>query len=77
MSLLNSVEKSVARQRELTSPNVLQYVNEKQNKKSFNDVTIEAGTETIAANRMIFSCCSQFFKGLFDLEMKEKYQDSV
>ena len=73
MSLLNSAEKSMTRQR-ITSPNVLQYANEKRNKGTFNDVTIEADTETIAANRMILSCCSRFFEGMFNLEMKEKYQ---
>ena len=73
MSLLNSVEKSWTRQR-VTSPNVLQYASETRNKGTFNDITIEAGIETIAANRMILSCCSRFFEGMFDLEMKEKYQ---
>ena len=76
MSLSKSAEKSVTRQR-VASPNVLQYANEKRNKGTFNDVTIEAGSDTIAANRMILSCCSRFFEGMFDLEMKEKYQDSV
>ena len=73
MSILNSIEKSVTRQC-VTNPNVLQYAHEKRNKGTFNDVTIKAGTETIAANRMILSCCSRFFEGMFDLEMKEKYQ---
>ena len=73
MSASNSSKQSVTRQR-VMSPNVLQYANEKRNKGTFNDVTIEAGTETIAANRMILSCCSRFFEGMFDLEMKEKYQ---
>ena len=73
MSLSISAEKFVTRQR-VTGPNVLQYANEKRNKGIFNDVTIEADTETIAANRMILSCCSRFFEGMFDLEMKEKYQ---
>ena len=74
MSLLNSVEKSMTRQR-IANPNVLQYPNEKRNKGTFNDVIIEAGIETIAANRMILSCCSRFFERMFDLKMKEKYQD--
>ena len=76
MSFLKPVDKSLTRQR-VTSPNVLQYANEKRNKGTFNDVSIEAGTETIAANRMILSCCSRFFEGMFGLEMKEKYQDPV
>ena len=42
--------------------------------ETFNDVIIEAATETIAVNRTILSCCSRFFVGMFDLEMKEKYQ---
>ena len=73
MSLLNSAEKSLTRRR-VMSPNVLQYANEKRSKSTFNDVTIEVDNETIAANRMILSCCSRFFEGMFDVEMKEKYQ---
>ena len=72
MSLVNSAEKSVTWHR-VTSPNVLHNAHEKRNKGTFNDVTIETGTEAIAANRMILSCCSRFFEGMFDLEMKEKY----
>ena len=70
MSLLNSVKKCIVRQW-VTSPNVLQYANEKRNKGTSNDVTIEAGTETIAANCMILSRCTRFFEGMFNLEMKE------
>ena len=73
MSLLNLAKASVTRQR-IASPNVLQYANEKRNQGTFNDVIIEADTETIAANRMILSCYSRFFEGMFNLEMKEKYQ---
>ena len=76
MPLLHSLEKSVTRQR-VVSPNVLQCTNDKRNKGTFNDVTIEVGTETSAANRMILSCCSRFFEEMFDLEMKEKYHDAV
>ena len=68
MFVSNSSKQSVTRQR-VTSSNVLEYANEKRNKGTFNDVTVEAGTETIAANRMI--------QEMFDLEMKEKYQDPV
>ena len=53
------------------------YCNDKRNNGSFNDVTIEAGDRTIAANRLILSCCSRFFEAMFDLEMKEKYQNPV
>ena len=76
MSVLKPVGKSVTYQR-ADIPNVLQYANQKRNNGSFNDVTIEAGDRTIAANRMILSCCSRFFEAMFDLEMKEKYQNPV
>jgi len=75
MSLLIS-DKTVTRQR-ATSPNVLEYANKKRNNGAFNNVIIETGTEAIAANRMILSCCSLFFEGMFNVEMKEKYQNSV
>ena len=76
MSVLKPVGKCATYQR-VDSPNVLQYANQKRNDGSFNDVTIEAGAQTIAANRMILSCCSRFFEAMFDLEMKEKYQNTV
>ena len=64
-------------QQRIKGPTVLQYAIEKRNQGAFNDVTVEAGIETIAANRMILSCCSRFFEGMFDLEMKEKYQHDL
>ena len=76
MALLKSIDKCATCERSL-SPNVLQYANDKRNNGSFNDVTIEAGDQKIAANRLILSCCSPFFEAMFDLEMKEKYQNPV
>ena len=76
MLVLKSVDKCVTCQR-IASPNVFQCAKEKQNKGSFNDVTIEAGDQTIAANRLILSSSSHFFEAIFDLEMKEKYQNPV
>ena len=76
MLVLKSIDKCVSCQR-VANPNVLQYANQKQKNGSFNDVTIKAGAQTIAANRMILSCCSCFFEAMFDLEMKEKYQNPV
>ena len=49
----------------------------KRNKGFLNDVTIGVGDHTIAANPIILSCCSRFFEAMFDLEMKEKYQNLV
>ena len=76
MSVLKLIDKCVTSLR-VASPNVLQYANEKRINGSFNDVTIEASDQTIAVNRMILSCCSRFFEAMFDLEMKEKYQNPV
>ena len=76
MPVFKPVDKCVFRQ-QISRPNVLQYANQKREKGSFNDVTIETGDQTIAANRMILSCCSRFFEAMFDLEMKEKYQNTV
>ena len=76
MSALKPIDKCVTCQR-VASPNVLQYANDKRNNGSFNDVTNEAGDQSIAANRMILSGCSRFFEAMFDLEMKEKYQNPV
>ena len=76
MSALKPIDECVTCQR-VASPNVLQYANDKRNNGSFNDVTIEAGDQTIAANRLILSCCSRFFEAMFDLELKEKYQNPV
>ena len=76
MFVLKPLNKHVTRQR-VMHPNVLHYAYEKRNNGSFNDVTIEAGALTIAANRLILSCCSPFFEAMFDLEMKEKYQNPV
>ena len=76
MPVLKSVDKCVTCQR-VACPNVLQYANDKRNNGSFNDVIINVGDRTIATNRMILSCCSRFFEAMFDLEMKEKYQNPV
>ena len=76
MSVLKPVDRCVTCQR-IANPNVLQYAYEKRNKGFLNDVTIGVGDQTIAANRLILSCCSRFFEAMFDLEMKEKYQNPV
>ena len=76
ISELKSIDKCVTCQR-VANPNVLQYANDKRNNGSFNDVIINVGDRTIAANRLILSCCSRFFEAMFDLEMIEKYQNPV
>ena len=57
---------SVSRQR-VTNANLLEYANKNRNDGYFNDVTIFAGDEMILANRLVLSCYSKYFAGLFRL----------
>ena len=43
----------------------------------FNDFTIKVQNKTFPANRMVLSCYSKFFEKTFQVEMKEKYENSV
>ena len=69
---------TVIEQQDLTrQAKLLQYANSKRNVGEFNDVTIEAGAESIAANRMVLPCYSKFFESIFLSPLKEKYQNTV
>ena len=56
---------------------LLQYANNKRVDGDFNDVTIQAGAESISANRMVLACYSKFFESMFLSQFKEKYQNTV
>jgi len=56
---------------------LLQYANTKRIDGDFNDVTIEVGSESIPANRMVLACYSKFFESMFLSPMKERYQNTV
>ena len=56
---------------------LLQYANNKRIDGDFNDVTIQAGAESISANRMVLACYSKFFESMFLLPLKEKYDNTV
>ena len=56
---------------------LFKYANTKRNHGDFNDVTIQAGTESIPANRMVLACYSKFFESMFLLQFKERYQNIV
>ena len=60
-----------------TSSNLLQYAAESRTDGHFNDVTIVADTERIAANRLVLSCHSEFFQNMFKCNMKEKHENNV
>ena len=77
MSLFSTHEDHVTRYRDENAVTLLQYANKKRVAGLFNDVFIQAGTESIPANKMVLSCYSKFFEAMFLVEFKEKYQDCV
>ena len=56
---------------------LLKYANENRLLGFFNDVAIKVQNKTFPANRMVLSCYSKFFEKTFQVEMKEKYENSV
>ena len=72
MSFINVSKQHLTRQAKL-----LQYANSKRTDGDFNDVTIQAGNETISANRMVLACYSKFFESMFLSPLKERYQNTV
>ena len=54
---------------------LLDYAN--HNREFFSDVTIVAGNEEIPGNRLILSCYSSYFEGMFKLPMRERYEKTI
>ena len=71
-----AVEKSVLRKRD-TNSEVLLFANKSRKDGLFTDVTIKAGGEHVSAHRLVLSCYSEFFKGMFSSKFKEQHQDDV
>ena len=69
-------EKSIIRKR-LFDSNLLQYAKENRDEGFFNDVTVTAGSKSIAANRMVLSCQSKYFEKMFKSSFKERYSNTV
>ena len=61
----------------LVIPNLLQYACKNRSKDLFNNVTIVAGNNTICANKMVLSCCSQVFEKMFKSKIKERYENTI
>ena len=72
MSLICDEKTDLIRQAKL-----LEFANSNRNDGNFNDVTIQAGAESIPANRMVLACYSKFFKSMFLSQLKERYQNTV
>ena len=67
---------SVTRQR-VANTNLLEYANKNRDEGFFSDVTIVAGNERIPANRLVLSCYSTYFEGMFKLQMRERYENII
>ena len=74
---LNLINKTVEYSRPNEDFQLLKYANENRLLGFFNDVIIKVQNKTFAANRMVLSCYSKFFEKTFQVEMKEKYENSV
>ena len=67
---------SVTRQR-AANISLLEYANKNRDEGFFSDVTIVAGNERIPANRLVLSCYSTYFEGMFKLQMRERYEKII
>ena len=74
---LKLINKAVDYSRLNEDSQLLKYANENRLLGFFNDVIIKVENKTFAANRMVLSCYSKFFEKTFQVEMKEKYENSV
>ena len=74
---LRLVNKTVEYSRPNEEFRLLKYANENRLLGFFNDVIIKVHNKTFPANRMVLSCYSKFFEKTFQVEMKEKYKNSV
>ena len=70
-------QEGVIRCRDENAVTLQQYANNKRMAHQFNDVTLVAGSERIAANRLVLACYSKFFESMFLSPMKERYQTEV
>ena len=66
---LNNVEQTDS----IRQASLLKFTNSNRNDGNFNDVTIQAGAESIPASRMVLACYSEIFKLMFRSQLKEKY----
>ena len=56
---------------------LLQFAKTKRIEIDFNDIIVEAGDESIPANRLVLACYSKFFESMFNTSLKERYQNVV
>ena len=76
MECENSDRKSETRVR-VSNVGLIEYANTNRKEGYFNDVTIEVGEKSIAANRMVLSCCCPYFEKMFKSNFKESQSAKV
>ena len=64
---------SITRRR-VANANLLEYASKNRNEGLFIDVTIFAGDEICYGNRLILSCYSEYFEGLFRMSWQNSYE---
>ena len=77
MSTLASSKKSLTFQSDKHDPQLFHNAGENQNEHLCNDVTINAGGQSIPASKMVLSCYSEFFKTMFASNMNNGPQNRV
>ena len=76
MALPTDLHDSVTRERS-SYPQILEFANESRTAGEFTDVTLVIGMTNIPANRVILSCCSEFFRTMFQTQMRERYDTQI
>ena len=76
MALPTDTKISVTRERS-SYPRILEFANETRTAGEFTDVTIVVGRTNIPANRVILSCCSEFFLKLFQTQTVKESNDHI
>ena len=76
MALPTDLHDSVTRERS-SYPQILEFANESRTAGEFTDVTLVVGMTNIPANRVILSCCSEFFRTMFQTQMRERYDTQI
>ena len=62
---------------EKEAASLLTFANEKRKAGLFNDITINVDNMQIPANKIVLSCYSEYFKAMFEIEMQERYENTV
>ena len=76
MALPTDLHDSVTREKS-SYPQVLEFANQSRTAGEFTDVTVVLRRTNIPANKLILSCCSEFFRTMFQTQMRKRYGTQV